>query len=150
MIPLLHDAVEFVRPQADMRETHLSTNFDTRLPKVEIDSDMISRVVLNLLDNAIKFTQMRGTVSLTANALGNMIEIAVTDNGPGIPPDQLNSIFKKFTRVRRQDSPKGTGLGLAFCRLAVNAHGGRIWAESTLGQGTTIRFVLPSSLTNNI
>jgi signal transduction histidine kinase len=104
---------------------------------------MISRVILNLLDNASKFTKMGGNILLTAKTLGNEVEIAVADTGPGIPPDQLTSIFEKFTRVRRKDGPEGTGLGLAFCKLAIESHKGSIWAESILEQGTTFRFTLP-------
>jgi NtrC-family two-component system sensor histidine kinase KinB len=148
LVPILHDAVEFVKPQADIREIRLTASFDTPLPPVEMDKDMIARVALNLLENAIKFTQVNGKVSIQATAQGDKIEVTVKDNGPGIPPDQLQNIFKKFVRVRRKDGPKGTGLGLAFCHLAIKAHGGRIWAESTLGQGSTFRFILPASPAN--
>jgi len=140
---LFREAVTFIQPQADIREIQLTATFAPDLPLVEIDSDMISRVLLNLLDNAIKFTQVGGRVSLTVRSLGEQIEIAVTDNGPGIPSDQLVHIFEKFVRARHPTSPKGTGLGLAFCDLAVKAHGGRIWAESQLGWGTTMRCILP-------
>ena len=141
--PLLRDAVEFVSPQAEVGEIGLSARFAETLPQVEIDSDMILRVVLNLLDNAIKFTQVGGTVKLTAKVIDSVIEVAVADNGPGIPAGQIKTIFDKFTRVRRENGPKGTGLGLTFCRLAVKAHGGHIWVESKLGQGATFRFTLP-------
>jgi signal transduction histidine kinase len=143
LIPLLHDAVEFVTPQAEISEIQLITNLAPDLPQIEIDRDMISRVVLNLLDNAIKFTQVGGTVTLTAQALDMAVEIIVADNGPGIPTDQLKSIFEKFVRVHRRTGPKGTGLGLAFCHLAVRAHKGHIWAESELGQGATFHCILP-------
>lgn len=143
LVPLLRDAVEFIKPQTDIRDIELIVRVAPDLPRVEIDRDMISRVVLNLLDNASKFTQVGGTIILTAKALGSKVEIAVADNGLGIPPDQLPSLFEKFTRVRHKDGPEGTGLGLAFCKLAIENHGGRIWAESILAQGTTFRFTLP-------
>lgn len=143
LVPLLQDAIEFIRPQTDIRNIQLDAELAPDLPQVEIDGDMISRVVLNLLDNASKFTQIGGAIRLIARVMGSEIQIAVADNGPGIPPGQLHSIFEKFTRVRRADGPQGTGLGLAFCQLAVQNHGGRIWAESIPGQGTTIRFTLP-------
>jgi NtrC-family two-component system sensor histidine kinase KinB len=143
LAPLLQDAIEFIRPQTDIRDIQLDAELTPNLPQVDIDRDMIARVVLNLLDNASKFTQIGGAIRLTAIPVGSEIEIAVTDNGPGIPLGQLQSIFEKFTRVRRPDSPQGTGLGLAFCQLAVKNHGGRIWAESMPGQGTAIRFTLP-------
>jgi NtrC-family two-component system sensor histidine kinase KinB len=141
--PLLCDAIAFIEPQAEIRDISLTTRVAPNLPKVEIDSDMILRVVLNVLDNACKFTQMEGSVSLTAVAGEDIVEVKVEDDGPGIHPDHLDSIFEKFTRLRHQDEPKGTGLGLTFCKLAVEAHEGQIWAESELGHGTTIRFTLP-------
>ncbi len=146
---LFQEAITFIQPQADIREIQLTATFAPDLPRVEIDSDMISRVLLNLFDNAIKFTQVGGRVNLTVKPLGAQVEITVTDNGPGIPADQLGHIFEKFVRARHPHSPKGTGLGLAFCDLAVKAHGGRIWAESQIGQGTTIRVLLPSHSPNS-
>lgn len=143
LVPLLLDAIEFIKPQTDIREITISSSFAMNLPQVEIDPDMISRVVTNLLDNASKFTQVGGAISVTANVMGSRAEVAVADNGRGIPSTQLQSIFEKFTRVHHDEQREGTGLGLAFCHLAVKAHGGRIWAESTLGQGTTMRFTIP-------
>lgn len=143
LVPLLNEAIEFIKPQTDIREIELSASFEANMPKVELDRDMILRVILNLLDNASKFTQIGGAISLTARTQGRDVEVAVADNGPGIPAIQLPNIFEKFTRVRRKDSPEGTGLGLAFCKLAVESHQGHIWAESILGQGTTFRFTLP-------
>jgi NtrC-family two-component system sensor histidine kinase KinB len=143
LIPVLNNAIDFVKPQAAVREIELTVNLSPALPQVEIDKEMITRVILNLLDNAIKFNQVEGKVKIEAKKHGEKIEVAITDNGPGIPHDQLQNIFEKFMRVRRKGGPQGTGLGLAFCHLAIKAHGGRIWAESELGKGTTLRFVLP-------
>jgi signal transduction histidine kinase len=72
-----------------------------------------------------------------------MVKVSIADDGPGIPPGQLETIFDKFTRIALPDMPQGTGLGLAFCRLAIDSHGGRIWAESTLGQGSSFHLTLP-------
>jgi NtrC-family two-component system sensor histidine kinase KinB len=143
LVPLLHDTIEFLKPQTDMRRINISARFAPDLPQVEIDADMISRVILNLLENANKFTHLDGSIQLTANVVGPDIEVTVSDNGPGIPPDQMPHIFEKFSRVHYKDGPEGTGLGLAFCKLAVETHGGRIWAESILGRGTTFRFTIP-------
>ncbi len=143
LVPLLRDAVEFIKPQTNIRNIHVTTSFAPNLPQVDIDRDMISRVVMNLLDNATKYTPIGGTVGLTANVLGSEVEISVADSGQGIPPDQMQMIFEKFFRVREENGPQGAGLGLAFCQLAVTAHGGRIWAESLLGKGSTFRFTLP-------
>jgi PAS domain S-box-containing protein len=143
LVPLLRDAVDFINPQANIRNILITTSFPPELPQVDIDQDMISRVVLNLLDNATKYTQMGGTISLSANVLGSEVEVAIADNGPGIATDQLQIIFEKYFRVREKGGPQGAGLGLAFCKLAVTVHGGRIWAESILGKGTTLRFAIP-------
>jgi NtrC-family two-component system sensor histidine kinase KinB len=143
LIALLRDTLQFVTSQADIREIRLTADLAAPLPQVKIDHDMISRVVLNLLDNALKFTPVGGAINLSASVHEPFVEVAVTDTGPGIPPDQLKKIFAKFVRVRHKDSPRGTGLGLAFCRLAIEAHGGNIWAENNAGPGATFHFTLP-------
>jgi NtrC-family two-component system sensor histidine kinase KinB len=148
LVPLLEDALEFIRPQSTIRALHITTDFSPNLPAVEIDSDMITRVVVNLLDNASKYTQTGGRIEVIARLSGAEVEVLVTDNGPGIAQDQLDSVFQKFMRVRRKSGPQGTGLGLAFCKLAVEAHGGRIWAESTLGAGSQFHFTLPVQTQN--
>jgi len=143
LVPLLNDVIEFIKPQTDIRGIDITVNFASNLPQVEIDADMISRVALNLLENANKFTPMGGSIQMTANVKGPNIEVAVRDNGPGISPEQIPSIFEKFTRIKIEDGPEGSGLGLAFCKLAIETHGGHIWAESKVGEGTTFRFLLP-------
>ncbi len=143
LIALLRDALQFVTPQADIREIRLTADLAVPLPQVQMDRDMISRVVLNLLDNALKFTPVGSAINLRVSVREPFVEVAITDNGPGIPSDQLQKIFEKFVRVRHKDGPRGTGLGLAFCRLAIEAHGGHIWAENNAGPGATFRFTLP-------
>jgi NtrC-family two-component system sensor histidine kinase KinB len=141
--PLLRDALEFIKPQTDIRDISLTAQIEPNLPQLDIDGDMISRVVLNVLDNACKFTQMGGEIALEAFRREGVVQVEITDNGTGVHPTHLESMFEKFSRLRGQEGPKGTGLGLAFCKLAVEAQGGRIWAESELGQGTTIHLTLP-------
>jgi NtrC-family two-component system sensor histidine kinase KinB len=148
LVALLQDAVQFASPQMSIRDIHLTVSIEPVLPQVQVDRDMISRVVLNLLENASKFTQLGGQVHLTAQTLGPNVEIAVADNGPGIPPLQQRKIFDKFVRLGTKEKARGTGLGLAFCKLAVKAHKGNIWVESTPGQGSTFRFTLPYKDTN--
>jgi len=96
-----------------------------------------------LLDNAIKFTPTAGHIELRAEPAGDSILFAVSDDGPGIPPEHGDHIFDRFFRLESAPDSKGKGLGLAFCKLAVEAHGGRIWVESKLGQGATFCFTLP-------
>ena len=109
------------------------------------DPDRLTQVLRNLIRNAVNHTTASGSVSLTASARGDRIEFAVSDTGPGIPPEQLEQVFERFHRTddSRQRDRGGSGLGLPIARALVEAHGGRIWAESRPGEGATIRFELP-------
>jgi signal transduction histidine kinase len=110
-----------------------------------VDVDMTHRILINLLENAIKFTPVRGQIEVGAQTTdGAFVKFWVRDNGPGIPVADRERIFEKFTRLRgRERRPGGLGVGLAFCRLAVLGHGGNIWVESELNQGTAFWFTLP-------
>ena len=109
------------------------------------DPDLLTRVVVNLLDNAIKFTPRHGEVTVMVEEQPDGVVVRVRDSGPGIPAVYHRRIFDKFARLRTSDQEAipGSGLGLAFCKLAVEAHGGRIWVESQPGQGATFSFFLP-------
>jgi signal transduction histidine kinase len=96
-----------------------------------------------LLDNAVKYTPRSGTITTHLKWGPELLTVSVRDTGPGIPAGEHQRIFDKFTRVQRATSAKGLGLGLAFCKLAVEAHGGRIWAESDHEAGATFSFTLP-------
>ncbi len=108
------------------------------------DGEMVGRALSNLLHNACKFTPSGGRVSLTAVCEGDNVIVSVADTGPGIPPNELKRIFERFYKVDRARGQSGTGLGLAIARHIVEGHGGRIWAESVPGHGTTFRFSLPA------
>lgn len=140
---LLGDAVQLVQPMAVEAGITLRFQFEGDLPSLVVDDDMISRVVANLLENAIKYTEENGRITLRAYANEREIVISVRDSGPGIPYHLQSKIFDKFTRVKYQDAPRGVGLGLAFCKLAVEAHGGQIWVESEPGNGSEFIFTLP-------
>ena len=117
----------------------------TDLPLALADGPLVERVLQNLVDNALKFTPVGGQVRVTVRPEqeDGRLRVAVKDSGPGIPPELEGRLFRKFTTGRQPGS--GTGLGLAFCRMVVEAHGGRIWVESEPGQGTTFLFSLESA-----
>lgn len=140
---LVGDAIEQVSPVAEGKGIELRRELPPRLPMIDIDADMIRRVIINLIENAVKYTPSGTTVTTGARAGATELTFSVKDNGPGIPPAEQNRIFSKFTRLRHEAAPKGLGLGLAFCKFAVEAHGGRIWVESQLGQGANFSFTMP-------
>ena len=115
---------------------------DVHVKTIECDPILTTRVIVNLLSNALKFSPPRTQIHVTVgHGPHGTARFSVTDQGPGIPAEYLQSIFEPFGQVK--GTKGGTGLGLAFCRLAVNVQGGRIWAESHVGKGTSMRFTLP-------
>ncbi len=118
------------------------------LPPLAADPWRLEQVVTNLVDNAIKFTPAQGRVSIRARDIGDFIEVSVEDTGIGIPADQLERVFERFYQVDGGVNRlyKGTGLGLTICRHLVEHHGGRIWATSEVGRGTTFTFTIAKHL----
>lgn len=141
---LIVEAVEEVLPVAEAKGHLLQFAFAPGdLPQINMDADMIRRVLINLLENAIKYTRSGGRIIVSARPQPAQVLISVADTGPGIPAAEHQRIFEKFSRIQEDGRPKGLGLGLAFCRLAIDAHNGRIWVESQEGQGSTFLFTLP-------
>jgi signal transduction histidine kinase len=139
---LIADAVEQVRSLADDGEIALEIEIAPALPLFPGDSNKLTRTLVNLIANAIRFTPA-GTVTVAAAlAASGDIRFAIRDTGSGIPAEAFDRIFEKFGQLDAQ-SRVGTGLGLAFCKLAVEAHGGQIKVESTLGAGSTFSFTIP-------
>ena len=112
---------------------------------VRCDPDIIRRVVANLVANGLKFTPDGGTVVVAVSRDETVVRVSVQDDGRGVPPEYREKIFEKFGQVqaRKERKKYSTGLGLAFCKLAVEAHGGRIGVESEVGQGSNFWFELP-------
>jgi signal transduction histidine kinase len=137
-------------PLATDKGLHLTSDAPMTLPPVWADPELVGRVLQNLVGNAIKFTLSGGQIKVSARqANGDATDqpespylcVSVADDGPGIPPDLQGQLFQKF--VTGQQEGSGSGLGLAFCKLVVETHGGRIWVESQPDQGTTFTFTLP-------
>ena len=122
------------------REVHVRLPAD--LPLVPLDSVLIEQVLINLLENATKYTPLGSSIDLAARASDDLIEVEVSDRGPGVAKQDRERIFEKFYRAREVEGG-GVGLGLTICQGIVNAHGGRIWVEDREGGGATFRFTLP-------
>ena len=142
---LVDDVWEIERPHFEKRELAFIRQLAPDLPKVYAEEDMIRRVLVNLVDNAIKYGSDGHEVAVAASFVPDesMVLISIRDQGEGIPVQYRQSIFNKFERIQREGSSKGLGLGLAFCRLAVEAHGGRIWVDDAPGGGARFNFTLP-------
>ncbi len=142
--PLLRETAALVSELFHNNKVVLNLDIPSDLPIMDLDQTRIRQVLLNLLNNARRFTEA-GEVSVTVRLLDDMVEVRVRDTGPGIDPEQLKKIFTEFYQVdysmKRQHG--GAGLGLAICQRFVEAHNGRIWAESKPGDGSTFIFTLP-------
>ncbi|MGQ9502605.1 MAG: sensor histidine kinase [Anaerolineae bacterium] len=134
--------IERLRPQAERAGLELTVHLPDDLPPVLADVERARQVVSNLVHNAIKFTPAGGTITVWAESRGAEVQLAVQDTGVGISAEDLPRIFERFYKADRARSGGGTGLGLAIARHIVQAHGGRIWAESVEGSGSTFFFTL--------
>ncbi len=143
---LIAKAIQRVTPEMTLSSITLTTEIDGALPQqVMIDGEKIDRVLTNLLDNAIKYTPTKGQIQVIAERRGDQLAICVDDSGPGIPPEERERIFERFAQVKgRRARRRGFGLGLTFCQLAVEGHGGRIWVEPGADDvGSRFIFTLP-------
>ncbi len=138
---LVARAVAQVASLAEMEGTELVTDVDAELPRFAGDENKLSRTIVNLVANAIKFTRA-GTVTISVTQQPDSLCFAVRDTGAGIPAEAFERIFEKFGQLDAHNRV-GTGLGLAFCKLAVEAHGGSISVESTPGEGSTFSLTIP-------
>ena len=141
---VIEDTVRSIRLLAAHRTLAIHVETDRDLPPILADKGRVRQVLLNLLTNAIRFTE-RGAITIRTALRQDDLEISVQDTGRGIAPDQLPRLFQEFQQLHTGDEQelKGTGLGLAISKYIVELHGGRIWAESIEGKGTTIHFTLP-------
>ena len=145
---LISDTLESMSAQAHAQSLTLSGKVDEELPPVDIDPQRVQRVLYNLVQNALRHTPPDGTISIQARDAGEEVQVEVKDTGEGIPEGELPHIFQRSYRVdpsRARGSAGGAGLGLSIVLGIVEAHGGRIWVESGLGEGSSFTFTLPKS-----
>jgi signal transduction histidine kinase len=136
------EAVETFQTQASAKGISLTAEIVPPLPIVSFDPPRILQVLVNLLSNAIKFTPLNGKVVVRIECIADELRFAVEDTGEGIPQEKLEAVFERFLQLAESDR-RGVGLGLYISKCIVQGHGGRIWAESRLGQGSTFCFTLP-------
>ncbi len=143
--------IQRVAAEAGIRAGHhkIITKLNDKLPRLNIDVKRIRQVLDNLIDNAIKYSPQGTEVLISAKKNGRELLVSINDQGAGIPAEELTNIFDRMYRIEQRLSSgvDGMGLGLYICQRLVEAHGGRIWAESTVGQGSTIQFTLPITST---
>lgn len=143
--PLISRVLSEIEVARADRAVTLEEQVPGDLPPLYADPERVHQVLFNLLDNALRFTPPGGRVTVTASARDGSVDIAVADTGPGIAPEHLPRLFERFYRIdtARSRNEGGTGIGLAIARSVVEAHGGRIWAESEPGKGAVFTFELP-------
>ncbi len=141
---LVDEAFDRVEHLARDSELQLDADVDEALT-LNADRGLLKRVLVNLLGNAIKFTPAGGSVTVEGSQVDEGVQICVTDTGPGISREQHKRLFRKFQQLDSEQKAQGTGLGLAFVRMAVEAHDGRVWVDSELGEGSSFCFVIPDT-----
>ena len=142
----IDDALLLMRERAARRGLALQRHVDQRLGEIRADQRKVKQVLLNLLSNAVKFTPEGGGIDVRAVLVDGAVEIAVTDTGIGIAPEDQEAVFEEFRQVgKAEKKAEGTGLGLTLCRKFVELHGGRIWVTSEVGKGSTFAFTIPFS-----
>lgn len=146
MMPLIHQAIAEIKPLAMGKEIRLQMEDPQSLPVIRMDRERMLQVLRNFIGNAIKFTPRGGQITVSAVPKEGILEVCVKDTGPGIPKENLTIIFEKFQHapLQRSNSMRGSGLGLAIAKHIITAHGGKVWAESGPGQGSSFFFVLPA------
>jgi PAS domain S-box-containing protein len=144
--PIVAGAARLIMGLTNSRQQRLEVEIESDLPQVSVEPDRIVQILVNLLTNATEYCPEGSTIKVTASAVGSEVEIAVSDDGPGIPADQLEHVFDRFTRGEAGLTQRvgGTGLGLAIAKSLIELHGGAIGVTAKEGEGATFRIVLPA------
>jgi two-component system phosphate regulon sensor histidine kinase PhoR len=142
---LIDETVAALNPKATSKELTLTSELPDVISTVNIDSHRIKQVLYNLMENAIAHTPKGGKINVSAREQDNEVFVSIADTGEGIPPEDIKLIFERFYRVdkSRTRATGGSGLGLTIAKRLVEAHGGTITVQSTVGQGSTFTFSLP-------
>jgi signal transduction histidine kinase len=145
LAPLVEEVVRTLRAQTDGSDQTLTEKIDPNLPLVEVEPDRIRQILVNLITNAHEYSPERASIQVSVRVADAAVEISVTDNGPGIPPAQMEHIFERFVRGDAGLTQRvgGTGLGLAISKSLVELHGGTIGVDSEVGRGSTFTVRLP-------
>jgi two-component system sensor histidine kinase GlrK len=146
MEPLVRKAASALEPLAMGKNVDIHIGMPADLPRITVDIKRIGQVLRNLIGNAVKFTPVGGNITVSAQSVEGGLMVSVADTGPGIAEEDLSTIFDKFQQaaVTKYNKIKGTGMGLAIVKHIINAHGGKVWAESESGRGSTFIFLLPA------
>jgi signal transduction histidine kinase len=146
---LIEDAVEMIQGMAEKRSITLQIEIEEEARYVQGDAGLLNQVISNLMSNAVKYNREGGQIFVSAIAASqDQVQIEVRDTGMGMDSGDLARVFEPFTRLRTGERIEGSGLGLWIADTIVRKHGGRIWVESTLGEGSVFRFTLPRMLEN--
>jgi two-component system phosphate regulon sensor histidine kinase PhoR len=140
---LMDDAIAEMRPLADRSSVTISKEIPPGLPRISVDRDRIRQTLINLVHNAVKFNRTGGTVTVSAGYDDKSVTVSIADTGAGISADDLPRVFERFYKADKARTGSGSGLGLAIAKHTVQAHGGEISVQSTLGKGSTFTFSLP-------
>ena len=141
---LCQDAIAQVKKQLKAKSQIFKEDIPQDIPQIYADPELVRQLLVNLLDNAIKYTPEGGEISLSVlHRTSQKVQFSVSDTGPGIPPEKQERIFEGHFRLPRDQEKEGYGLGLALCRKIARAHYGQIWVNSSLGNGSCFKFTLP-------
>ena len=135
-------AIDGMKPLAEAKQQTIECHIESNLPEVAADGSRVAQVLSNLVSNAIKFSRQDGEIVVSAREQDNTIVVCVSDNGRGIPRENLSKVFDRYWQAE-DTKHAGTGLGLSIAKGIVEAHGGKIWVDSELGKGSSVSFTLP-------
>lgn len=143
---LINEVATQLTPQAERKQLTISTEFASDIPIVLADRERVRQVIVNLLHNAIKFSDSAGRITITTRVTDNAVETDISDTGAGIPEEDQPHIFERFYKADKARAGGGTGMGLAIAKHIIEAHNGKIWVKSEEGKGSTFSFSLPAQI----